>query len=62
MRTLRRTSQFMMSAGMIGLVLSFTALLRDRWGAGVYLVAGLVLLAVAAFLYWVTSRNRPNNQ
>lgn len=56
MRIVRIASQIAMSAGLIGLVMSFTVLIRDRWGAGFYLILGLVLLAVGALFFWITSR------
>jgi predicted membrane channel-forming protein YqfA (hemolysin III family) len=50
-----------MSAGLVGLALSFTALIRDRWGSLAYLLAGIVLLIVGATLYWITSRKRTDD-
>ena len=56
----RKVSQALMVLGMLGLVLSFTALLRDRWGAGRYSAGGVILLAVGALLYWLSSQKGSN--
>jgi hypothetical protein len=56
MHAIRRISAVMMAIGLAGLVFSLTALLRDRWGSELYLIAGATLLALGAILYWIAAR------
>ena len=53
---LRKTSQVALLIGFAGLLLSFAALIRGYEGASIYLIVGVVLLAVGAVLYYLASR------
>jgi hypothetical protein len=57
MRALRRISEGAMTAGLFALTLSLTTLIRERDGAGVFLLAGVILLPAGAFGFWLSRRS-----
>jgi hypothetical protein len=53
---MRKISIGLMTLGIFGLVISFRVLIREQWGAAPYSAGGVILLAVGALLYWLSSK------
>jgi uncharacterized membrane protein YidH (DUF202 family) len=56
----RKIATALMALGLSGLALSFRALIREQLGAGLYGAGGVILLAVGALLFWLTSKVSSN--